>query len=483
MPEQLPLEAIRVAPERQRKDFGDISSLAASLAKIGLIHPPVVEALPDGTWELIAGERRLRAAQSLGWTSIEVRQKQELSEDERVFIELEENIRRKQLSWQEEVRAIRRYAQIAKAPAEQIAKDLSLPYTSLSSILRVAEEIDKDPKLALASSWTSAYALLRSRDDKLLNSALEGILAGDIPAANGAGDPLEALLGTPPGAPSAAPTGTPTDATPPALGAPGAPESGAPRPGWRGPYGNGPAPTEATQQTAPEPLPEPWTAQKTDFIEWASAYGGRRFNLIHCDFPYGLNMQDANLQNSADRWTAGDEGRYDDSPELFEALSRAFIGKQRNFISDSAHLIFWLSFKHYARTREMLINTGWTVCETPLIFAKTDNAGIAPDVRRWPRRTYEVALFASKGDRKIVKVKAASYCGPTTKEHHLSEKPEAMLAHFLEMVVDEYTEILDPTCGSGNALRVAKKLGAIRGLGLDVLEQHVDYTKKRLKDD
>lgn len=54
--------------KRHRRDLGDIDSLAASIAENGLLHPIPVK--PDGT--LIAGERRLRAAQQLGWTEIPV---------------------------------------------------------------------------------------------------------------------------------------------------------------------------------------------------------------------------------------------------------------------------------------------------------------------------------------------------------------------------------------------------------------------------
>ena len=61
----LPLAAIRVG-ERHRKDLGDIDGLARSIADIGLLHPVVVT--PAG--DLVAGERRLRAAQMLGWESI-----------------------------------------------------------------------------------------------------------------------------------------------------------------------------------------------------------------------------------------------------------------------------------------------------------------------------------------------------------------------------------------------------------------------------
>src|SRR5262245_14395302 len=52
--------------ERHRRDIGDLGPLAASMAELGLLHPIVVR--PDGT--LIAGERRMRAAELLGWTEI-----------------------------------------------------------------------------------------------------------------------------------------------------------------------------------------------------------------------------------------------------------------------------------------------------------------------------------------------------------------------------------------------------------------------------
>src|ERR1051325_9043372 len=53
---------------RHRRDLGDIVGLARSIAEVGLLHPIVVR--PDGT--LIAGARRLRAAQRLGWTEVPV---------------------------------------------------------------------------------------------------------------------------------------------------------------------------------------------------------------------------------------------------------------------------------------------------------------------------------------------------------------------------------------------------------------------------
>ena len=63
------IEKIKVT-DRIRKDFGDIQELADDIEENGLINPPVIT--PD-TFELVAGERRLRAMKLLGYKQIEVR--------------------------------------------------------------------------------------------------------------------------------------------------------------------------------------------------------------------------------------------------------------------------------------------------------------------------------------------------------------------------------------------------------------------------
>ena len=92
---------IKVDESRFRKDFGDISELAESIRNFGLLQPVVI----DRDFNLIAGERRLRACLSLGLEEIPARFYDELDELTAREIELEENIRRKQFTWQEEVLA------------------------------------------------------------------------------------------------------------------------------------------------------------------------------------------------------------------------------------------------------------------------------------------------------------------------------------------------------------------------------------------
>jgi len=430
--------SIKIDDDRQRKDLGDITPLAQSLSAIGQITPIVVERDGD-SFRLIAGERRLTAAKKLGWSEIEAITRADLSDRERVLIELEENVRRKQLTWQEEVKAVQTFVTLSKEPQALAAKSLVMSAQTLSHMITLAENLERFPELKECPTWTSAYSQVTIKLQRLTDAALEDIFE-DIVSGPEEVEPKEVFL--PEGAPA--------------------------QPGIK------------TSQLYADPAPTPpkeapaFQALEGDFALWAKEYSGRRFNLIHCDFPYGLNMDSANLQNSSARWDVTD-GRYDDSPELFDRLTRAFFDNQDNFISDTAHCVFWLAAKNYGRIASRFTHYGWTVCDVPLIWHKSDNAGIAPDVRRWPRRTFEIAIFASRGDRKILKVKAASIAAPTTKDHHLSEKPIPVVTHFMEMLVDGTTEIFDPTAGSGTALRAAKSLGAKRGLGLDVLPEHVNY--------
>lgn len=444
----LHLSRIHVEADRQRKDLGNLDELMASIKDQGQLQPIVVtEEVPfkpeDPGYKLVAGERRFRSHERLGMDSIYAVLKSELPLVEQELIELNENVQRKQLDWPEYIGAVNKYAEAAANATLtqiQIANKLGIPEATLSRMLRLAPALIKQPHLSAASSWTSAYQSLVDKEKKEADSMLEDLLGGtddDIP------------LGLPAAKPLIPGTGMPV--------APSVVTSSAP---------------------ASEPKPEwPAIAHNINFLDWIEGYEGRRFNLLHCDFPYGLNMQSANLQSSSVRWEEED-GRYEDSSQLFYDLTKAFIKHQNKILAENAHMIFWTSHK-YLPWVQKLIGLSNNVCEVSLIWHKSGGEGIAPDVRRQPRRTYEIALFATKGDRRIAKVKAASISAAITKVHHLSEKPMEVVTHFLEMLVDETTEILDPTCGAGSALEAAINLGCKRAVGFDVIQKHVDVTNSR----
>src|SRR3990172_1886108 len=141
---------------RQRQDLGDIEELANSIKELGQIHPIVVG--KDG--ELIAGHRRLLACKSRGVKVASVRW-ENLDPDRKRMVELEENIRRKNLTPAEEVMAKksllevyqRVYGKASRGKSggfgqKELAKILGVPRGTLQGDLDIANLIEQFPKLS-----------------------------------------------------------------------------------------------------------------------------------------------------------------------------------------------------------------------------------------------------------------------------------------------------------------------------------------------
>ena len=104
---------------RIRKDFGNITELAEDIKQNGLINPPVVIAESDGTFTLLAGERRLRAMLSLGYKQVEVRTWGSLTDEQKLNIEISENEVRKDFSKSERIEYARRLEKIETLKAKE----------------------------------------------------------------------------------------------------------------------------------------------------------------------------------------------------------------------------------------------------------------------------------------------------------------------------------------------------------------------------
>lgn len=110
-----------IVNDRIRKDFGDIQELANDIQENGLINPPVV----NTNYELLAGERRLKACKLLGWPQIEVRMMDTRDAEHELNIEISENDVRKGFTKTERVDYIKRLLRIEQAKAKE-RQDLGL---------------------------------------------------------------------------------------------------------------------------------------------------------------------------------------------------------------------------------------------------------------------------------------------------------------------------------------------------------------------
>jgi ParB/RepB/Spo0J family partition protein len=169
------------------------------------------------------------------------------------------------------------------------------------------------------------------------------------------------------------------------------------------------------------------------------------------------------------------------SPETYFQLLKSLSINLDNFCSPSAHMIFWFSSKFFCQTWELLkLLDGFQFDELPLIWVRDDQQGIVPDRHKRPRRIYETAFFGWRGDRSLIRVKNNAFIGPSPRGTHAHEKSQDALEYFFEMVVDGNTAIFDPTCGSGSALRAAKRLGAKQMLGLEINKEFADDALRAL---
>jgi ParB/RepB/Spo0J family partition protein len=453
---------------RQRQEnIKDIEDLKLSIAQRGIIEPLVVRR-KGGKTILVAGERRLQSALELQLPSVPVLYMDQLSPEEAEIVELEENIKRKELHWKDHVRAAARIHKIYKQrhhgkwTVEQTAQHMSVAASYLKRMLRVAEalpsgRVDKADGIDQADLMLTRYAERRA----------EAIVSDLIVKGHStfSATPLQAP--EPEGYTTVHATNIVDDQAP------------------KGPSGpSGPSGVPTNGQVSPPPYVEPLEPIIcANFLEWAKTYSGRKFSLIHCDFPYG-NYRGGDSQSST--LALGQNEFYDNTESVYWTLLDGLIENLDNIMSYSAHLLFWFNMNFYTETVRRFRKVGLMVHDHPFVWHKTQGGGgvgVAPGTATtYPRRTYDTALICVRGNRPLAKPGHNSYPAPTVdKKIHPSQKSEPMLRFFLQMFVDETTRMLDPTCGSGAALRAAEDLGANYILGLELDKTYADLALARTK--
>ena len=208
-------------------------------------------------------------------------------------------------------------------------------------------------------------------------------------------------------------------------------------------------------------------------------YRGQPFNVIHCDFPYGIGVGKGPGQSGAYA-----KGEYEDTADVYFELLDVFLTNQERFVISKAHLIFWFSMNYYTETLEALQQAGWQVNTHPLIWYKSDKRGIMPDTARENRRVYETAFLASLGDRKLTKpsINLSAWPSIKHKDAHPSAKNQLMLLDFFSPIVDKHVRFLDPTCGGGTSLTAALTCWANYALGIELEPVFAGKSSKRLED-
>ena len=141
---EVPVGVIVPNPKQPRKRFNpeSISALAESLRDAGVIQPLIVHPLPDGRYELIAGERRWRAAQEAGLETVPVIVRDE-EEKQRLQTALIENVAREQLNPVDEARACAMLIDDLGVTKEELGRRLGRSRAALSNLIRILDLPDE----------------------------------------------------------------------------------------------------------------------------------------------------------------------------------------------------------------------------------------------------------------------------------------------------------------------------------------------------
>ena len=165
----LPIAIITENPFQPRREFNEseIASLAASLTSHDMLQPVLVRPTESG-YELISGERRLRAAKRAGWSKIPARIREA---DDRLVAELAivENLQRKDLNPIEKALSFRRYIDQHGCTQEDLAKRIEIDRSTVTNLMRLLElpTLVQDALRNGALTAGHARALLPLGDEKL----------------------------------------------------------------------------------------------------------------------------------------------------------------------------------------------------------------------------------------------------------------------------------------------------------------------------
>lgn len=418
----IPIDQIVVPENRQRQEFDHdaIAELAGSISQNGLLSPVIVRRRESNIFALVAGEQRLRAltylwnfGESLRCGTQDFPENHvpcidfgDLDDVDAFELELEENIRRTDLSWPERVRAVSQLAELRRKQAERdgvlapafidIAQEAypdahkNTASENTRRDLILARNL-RDPDVVRAKTPDEAFKILKRKEEvrrnvelgesmsKTFSRADHGIIQGDC------------------------------------------------------------------------------------LLEMASLIAsGARFDVICSDPPYGIDAQDFN--DSAGK--VGGEHLYDDSPGNWRRLMEPACALIGQIAKPDAHAYLFCDIDMFVQLKVYMTMGGWNVFRTPLVWINP-SAVRAPWPEHGPQRKYQLILYARKGAKKCTRLYGDVLTYPQDPNlGWAAQKPVALITDLLRRSTNPGDSCLDPFCGSGSVFPAAHAL-RVRATGIE----------------
>lgn len=425
----IPIDSIHISPTRQRQEFDpdSLMDLTQSIVLNGLFHAPVLRETPEGLI-LVAGERRLRAiadlwalGESLIYNGQEIPEGfmpyvtlGELSELEAEEAELDENLKRRDLSWQELAAAHERLHKLRQKQIEiaSTTDESLIPWTVADTAkeltgrsdgayqdkvrreLIVAKHLD-NPEVQAAKTVDDAFKVLKRQETTERNIRL----AEEVGKSFSAG--IHEL-------------------------------------------------------------------RNVDCIDWMNNATEGFVDVILTDPLYGINAD--SFGDGAGKLT-NIQHHYVDSYENWKGLMLAFCPLSFQVCKPQAHAYVFCDIDRFHELKQMMQDAGWYVFRTPLTAIKP-NSGRVPLPDQGPRRQTEWILYAIKGKKPITHI-YPDWVATNADEQlaHGAQKPIELFKNLLQRSVKPGDVVLDCFAGTGPIIPAAHSFQC----KAIVLEQEKEY--------
>jgi ParB family chromosome partitioning protein len=173
----IPINQIEPNPKQPRTEVGDLSELTSSIKQKGILEPILVKPRGNGTWMIIAGERRWRSAKLAGLSEVPCI---ELNIDDKSIAEIAliENLQRKDLTIWEEADGLAYICERFNYTHDEIAKKIGKSRTTVTEALTIAGLPENIRQKCLQANITAKSTLLeiaRQFDEKAMHDFFDEI--------------------------------------------------------------------------------------------------------------------------------------------------------------------------------------------------------------------------------------------------------------------------------------------------------------------
>jgi ParB family transcriptional regulator, chromosome partitioning protein len=167
---EIPVELIKPNPRQPRTRFdpGPLGELASSIEASGVVQPLLVRPLADGSYELVAGERRWRAAKQAGLERVPALVR-DSAEAEALQTALVENMVREDLNPVDEARACAALVEDLRLSKEEVGRRVGRSRSAISNLIRLLDLPDEALELLESGQLSEGHgrAVLQVRDNDL----------------------------------------------------------------------------------------------------------------------------------------------------------------------------------------------------------------------------------------------------------------------------------------------------------------------------